>query len=143
MQLTNLEHILKTLSDDIIAKYKNDLGKSNLANSVSYTVDKLDGKYVVTLSLEDYWKYVEEGRKPGSFPKFDAILTWVKQKPIIPVQRNGVLPTQEQLAYMIGNSIKQHGISSRPYLSNAVESTDVEDMITDAFSKDIDNYLKT
>ena len=68
------------------------------------------GTYKIYLILQDYWKYVEYGRKPGTFPNVGKIQEWIKIKPVIPRPlTNGIVPTEKQLSFLIGRSIKEKG----------------------------------
>ena len=76
----------------------------------------------VTISLADYYYYVENGRQPGKFPPVDKIIKWIEQKPIIPrTDDNGKLPTTKSLAYMIGRKIANEGIKPGHELSDTIQ----------------------
>lgn len=93
-----------------------------LLNSVETTVKRNDDEFVVTIHLEDYWYYVENGRGPGKFPPIDKILEWVRIKPIIPYSDSrGRLPTEEQLAFLIARKIAEQGTEGRKVLYETVE----------------------
>lgn len=86
-------------------------------------VVEYDGKYFkVSLLLEDYWKYLEEGTQPH-FPPINKIKEWIRVKPILPREKDGKLPTQEQLAYMIGRKISKEGTEPTYLLTDLVEKT--------------------
>jgi hypothetical protein len=54
---------------------------------------KFNGRYLtISLNLQDYWKYVEDGTRPH-FPPIEDILQWIKVKPVLPRKRKGKLPT--------------------------------------------------
>ena len=57
----------KLTEKEINASYK-------LLNSVETVVRRNDDTFTVTINLEDYWYYVENGRKAGRFPPIDKIL---------------------------------------------------------------------
>ena len=106
---------------ELAAKGKN--AASALSGSVRYIVKRETAIYAVDLSLADYWKYVEYGRGPGKFPPPDKIPEWVRIKPVIPrPMENGKLPTDKQLAYLIGRKIAREGIEPTPALSTASAS---------------------
>lgn len=103
---------------ELAARGKNAAGA--LSSSVRYIVKRETATYAVDLSLADYWKYVEHGRGPGKFPPPDKILEWVRIKPVIPrPMENGKLPTDKQLAYLIGRKIARDGIEPTPALYTA------------------------
>lgn len=93
----------------------------DLSNSVDFQMTKEGTVYTVSLSLLEYWKYIEYGRKPGKFPPIDKIREWVEIKPLIPrPMANGKLPTLQQLAFLIGRKIAREGIAPEPILHDTV-----------------------
>ena len=89
-----------------------------LLNSIEYQVTQGENEYVVSLSLEEYWKYLEYGvsgkdntsspfKNPG-WGAYPHILNWINVKPVLPrPDKNGKLPSQKSLA--ITRSIVQNG----------------------------------
>lgn len=115
-----------------------------LRDSVRYIVSSNDTELELNLSLEDYWYYVENGRKAGKFPPIDKILSWIKAKPIIPDDRYGRLPTEQQLAFLISRSIAENGIEARKPLHNSIQDVLGGDFYTDldnAITEDISNMI--
>ena len=147
-----LLHILQQYGNQIIDSYRRKLyeGGSNatglLGNSLSTTVNAEDGIYEVTLQIQDYWKYLEYGRLPGTFPNIDAIRKWIQVKPVIPtVQSNGKIPTLEQLTFLISRKIARDGIEPRYYLNNTLDEIDLtplEEGITRSLEQQLDNELR-
>lgn len=92
-----------------------------LLNSVETVVRRNDDEFTVTINLEDYWYYVENGRGPGKFPPIDKILEWIRVKPVIPYSDNrGRLPTEEQLAFLIARKIAEQGTEPRRVLAETI-----------------------
>lgn len=105
----------KLTDKEINASYK-------LLNSVETVVRRNDDEFTVTINLEDYWIYVENGRGPGKFPPIDKILEWIRVKPVIPYSDSrGRLPTEEQLAFLIARKIAEQGTEGRKVLYETVE----------------------
>lgn len=126
-------------------KYKEELENSGrkasgkLISSISSKVSVGDSQYAIDFSLEDYWKYVENGTKPH-FPPVSKILEWVKIKPILPTpDSSGKVPTPEQLAFLISRKISIYGTDGTKDLEDTLELTDMEwrDRITEALDKDV------
>ena len=93
-----------------------------LLNSVETVVRRNDDEFTVTINLEDYWIYVENGRGPGKFPPIDKILEWIRVKPVIPYSDSrGRLPTEEQLAFLISRKISEQGTEPKRVLYETVE----------------------
>ena len=98
-----------------------------LLNSVETTVKRNDDEFTVTINLEDYWYYVENGRKAGRFPPIDKILEWIRVKPVIPYSDSrGRLPTEEQLAFLIARKISEQGTEPKHVLAETVEELNRE-----------------
>lgn len=131
-----------------IYKYNLGLTRKNasrrLSDSTKHFVRVGDKAMVVGLRLEEYWKYVEYGRKPGKFPPPSAILKWIEVKPIIPrPDANGRIPSPRSLAYLIGRKIKNEGIDPAPILATTAEQVNAKFMqaIRDAMKKDLGDAL--
>lgn len=121
-----------------------------LSNSIKDIV-KFDGKYLtVSIQLEDYYKYVENGRKAGKFPPVDAIKKWITIKPVIPRGKNGKVPTENQLTYLIGRKIAREGTRANPFLEPTIRDFKLVDkiyaavnsMLTDEINKAVSEELK-
>lgn len=87
--------------------------------SAAYTLEAF-------LLLAPEWKYVEDGRLSGTFPNVDALLAYVRFKPIIPqpyVLPSGkqIVPTENSIAFLIGRKIKEDGIAPNPILFETLE----------------------
>lgn len=147
-----LLHILQLYGNQIIDSYRRKLyeGGANatglLGNSLATQVYAEDGIYEVILQIQDYWKYLEYGRLPGSFPNIDAIKKWIQVKPVIPtVGSNGKIPTLDQLTYLISRKIAEKGIEPRYYLNNTLDEIDLtplEEGITKSLEQKLDNELR-
>lgn len=125
----------RLIDEDVIAS-------GELVNSISAVVNLESGSYSVVMSLEEYWKYIEFGRKPGKFPPVDVIRKWITTKPILPTDNgNGNIPTENQLAFLISRKIATEGIKPRPLLSETIEDVYNEfiDELIEAFAIDVQN----
>lgn len=129
--------------------YDNAVASGELLNSVKYIFQHNQSSFEVSLSLLDYWKYLENGRKAGKFPPINKILDWIRVKPVIPRPYNGKLPTEEQLAFLISRKIALEGTKPRDILKLTLDEINEEYFvkISDALAKDveedIDNFLIT
>lgn len=152
-EFPNLTRVLNEYAQGLVENYKAALGAESinasgeLANSVKYIIDdKVKGRFEVKLELLEYWKYVEYGRKAGKMPPISAIKQWIEVKPIIPrPNKNGKLPTINQLAYLISRKIGLEGTKGRGVLSERIENANRvfwED-IEDAILKDLGVQLDT
>ena len=130
-----------TLQDSYITDDR--IATGDLLNSVEYIIEKDDRQIEVSLQLEEWWKYVEEDTKPH-FPPPDAMLNYIKAKPILPKpDRNGKLPTPNQLAYLIGRKISEVGTTGTHNVRDTVRLINerYEEKIGQAISEDINNEL--
>ena len=154
MEWRNLKEALETYGQVLEEQYREQIvstgafASGKLFDSVHHIVTVEDHTIDLSLSLEDYWKYVEEGRKPGKFPPLDKIEEWIRIKPVAPYpDAKGRVPSNQQLAFLIGRKIAEEGTEGRHLLDNAIESTqDWIEIIEQAISKDIeieiDEFLK-
>lgn len=153
----NLYNALENMARQIRLQYKNALirddkiASGDLLNSVDYIIEKNGGVYEVSLDLEWYWKILEEGvngtennvGSPYSFShktvNIDAMKNWIKIKPVIPRPINGKLPTENQLAFLIGRKIARDGLEPHHYLEDITDrlNREMENAISDAIDKDI------
>ena len=147
---TNTERVLAEYTEQLATLYKSNLkaeGKyasGTLINSVQGLYTRDGNTFTVSLRLENYWKYVEYGRKPGKFPPPNAIRRWVEIKPVIPrPMANGKLPTINQLTYLISRKIAEEGITPTYALRNTSEAlTDAfRQRIIDALTADLNNAV--
>lgn len=135
---TNLQEQLLPIVNSFIDVYKANLTRADARASGSL-IDSIrgqvnyDGKFVtVDIILQDYWKYVEGGRRPGKFPPIDKIREWVRVKPVLPrPMANGKLPTENQLAFLISRSIAEKGIKPRPLLKESLNTFQLAQKIGD------------
>lgn len=143
----NLERVLKEYGQLVQDLYKialtdSDRRASNeLINSVRYIYTSGSNKWEISLNLQDYWYYVEYGRRPGKFPPVDKILEWIRVKPILPYpDSNGKLPTEKQLAFLIGRKISEEGYEGSHDLERTLEmvNAEYEEKIMEALDKDLD-----
>ena len=122
-----------------------------LLNSVKTTVKRGDDTFTVSINLEDYWIFVENGRKPGRFPPVSKILDWIRIKSVIPYSDSrGRLPTEEQLAFLISRKIAEQGTEGRNVLFETVDELNrhylplLQKALDDDFARfsyEIDTYI--
>lgn len=139
IELSNIDKIAGRVADiyrNKLTDYK--LGNSNLANTASVQVEFNGTLLVISMNLEEYWKYVEYGRRPmKKFPPPTAIREWIKTKRIVPNPVNGKVPSTESLVYLISRKIARDGIPPKRALTETVYSTEFEAVI-----EDIKNEIK-
>ena len=169
IDFTELQQVLQDLANDIRDNYKEHLQfndrwtdkgvppgyKQRLIDSVTTQVVVGDRAFEVSMTLNEYWKYVEKGlngdknpASPYKNPGWDAfphILNWVKIKPVIPrPNSSGRIPTPKELAFLITRAIVQNGTQGTFDLK-AVKDGVIpwyKEKIAIALGHDMENYIR-
>lgn len=122
----NLERVLNEFADRFIELAREHLQENSsnasydLFNSFQKFIEIGDDYLSVKIGLEDYWKYVENGRGAGKFPPPDAIRNWIEIKPVsIVPDVNGKTPSVEQLTFLISRKIAMEGTEGKPFFEPA------------------------
>ena len=138
LDLRSIEYI----ANEFAQQYKSNLldaGKrasGNLVNSAKAYVDWNGTVLSISMELQDYWKYVEYGRKPGKFPQVDKIRQWIKVKPVLPRPgKNGKIPSENTLAYLIGRKIATKGIKGTHTLADTIDKFQLVKKVTDTLTR--------
>ena len=151
LELTELQQVLREYAKDAreIYKYQISLGGKNASRKLTDTIKSNvvvgDQAYEVSLTLQEYWKYIESGRQPGKFPPVKALLDWISVKPVIPrPDDHGRIPTPNQLSFLIGRKIMEEGIKPFPALQTTKEELDkiYHEKLSAALGHDVSNYIR-
>ena len=116
-----LEGWTKTLLED----YKGKLPEGDLKDSITSRITLDLNNIRISLYLNDYWIYVENGRKPGKFPPINKMLNIARRvvpKPYRLPSGKSVLPNEKQLAYLIGRKISKDGTKPTNYLKDSLNN---------------------
>ena len=158
IDLSELQKVLQDLANDIRDNYKEHLQYNDrytergvpsgyskrLIDSVTTQVVVGDNAYEVTMTLNDYWKYVEDDTRPH-FPPVSKILEWVNIKPVIPrPDANGRIPSPKSLAYLIGRAISERGTKGSHDLEKVKDGVIpmYRERIAAALERDMGNYIR-
>ena len=158
IDLTELQKVLQDLANDIRDNYKEHLQYNDrytergvpsgyskrLIDSVTTQVVVGDNAYEVTMTLNDYWKYVEDDTRPH-FPPVSKILEWVNIKPVIPrPDANGRIPSPKSLAYLIGRAISEPGTKGTHDLEKVKDGVIpmYRERIAAALGRDMESYIR-
>ena len=158
IDLTELQKVLQDLANDIRDNYKEHLQfndrytekgvpsgySERLIDSVKTQVVVGDNAYEVTMTLNDYWKYVEDDTRPH-FPPPNKILEWVNIKPVLPrPDKNGRIPSPQSLAFLIGRAISRHGTEGTHDLEKVKDGVIpwYKEKIAIALWHDMENYIR-
>jgi hypothetical protein len=129
---------------------KNDkVARGGLIQSISINIRSFATNMVMEISMADYWKYVDGGRKKGSkMPPIDAMLKHIanrginykgiqntyKNKKGQLVKRKKPLAKEKALrtlAFLIGRSISKKGIKPTNFVDEAFDNNILDNMSRD------------
>lgn len=146
---THLTEVLNQFADRFIELAKQNLENNgsnashNLSNSIEKIIEIGEDHFTVSISLEDYWKYIEEGTGPAHlpdaraqyWPKIGPLKEWVSIKP-------GV-PKDPGFAYAVRWKIHEEGTEPQPFFEPAKEEAirQFSKAIDEAIAKDVDDWL--
>ena len=141
LELRDLNSIANQFAEALRKSFSTDSATGTLANNIR-SVIKYDGKYF-TLDLDtvDYFKYANDGRKAGKFPPLEDIKRWIRVKSILPTPIKGKLPTENQLAYLIGRKIALRGTQGSHLLEKTEGSFQIERKVINALYDEIDKVI--
>jgi len=116
----------------------------NLSKSIKDNVVENNNTLKLQIQMEDYGEFVDGGRggakKGGWSNKKQDISGWLRAKGISP--RQGI--TEKQLVFLISRKINRQGYKAKPFIQpsiNSVLSKDLQGILGDAISKDIETIL--
>ena len=162
LNLENLEQVLADLAKDIETGYKDELERNDHFTQLRTLIDtvhcnvEVDGNaYTVTMTLQHYWKYLEEGvrgdrntsspyKNPG-WKAYPHIARWIEIKPVIPrPDAKGRIPSPKSLTYLITRSIVQHGTKGTHDLQKTKDAIIplYRERIAAALGRDMVNYIR-
>jgi hypothetical protein len=135
---------IQKLADSVVELYRKQLEEGGVSTSrepIRAIVEFNGDQLLISFELNDYWKYVEYGRKPGKMPPVDSIADWIKIKRIIPEPINGKIPDTKQLAFLIARKIGRDGVEGKHIMNKTIHSNQMNSIIND-IKKEIMNQLK-
>ena len=126
--------IVQNWGNELIAQMQNRLraNKTNASSSLSQSIEpQIKGTqsgYRLTVLMQDYWFYVENGRKPtkggGNGELYKNIYEWIRYKR--PMQQkiaqspNRIAATKS-LAYVITRKIHREGTKAQPFVTPSLK----------------------
>ena len=158
IDFTELAKVLEDLAADIRENYKEHLRfndrytergvpsgySERLIDSVKTRVVAGDRAWEITMTLNDYWKWVEDDTRPH-FPPVSKMLEWVEIKPVIPrPDSRGRIPSPRSLAFLIGRSIAKYGTKGSHDLEKTKDGVIpwYRERIAAALGRDMENYIR-
>ena len=153
----NLERVLNELGEAVIAKAREklDANNSNATHNLYDTLEKVvklpgdDGSISVSISLADYWAYLEYGtgqqhipdaRSPY-WPKIEPLKEWVANKPGVPKEESFAYAVRGAIRY--GTATHPPGTQPHPFFWPAVEEVLplFEERIDKAIEQDVADFI--
>lgn len=119
-----------------------------LRDNISFVLNIGSDEFTITFNAPDYWKYVNDGRRPGKMPPIESLISWISRRNITPKAYNGKLPSINSLAFLIARKIGRDGTKGNQFLDLTIDEFEsaFRNQIADAITKDIadhvDEFLK-
>lgn len=148
----NTKAVLEEYAVQIVKEYRNNLAQGvrnaskKLSDTLSTKVKVGETEISVELTMQDYWYYVEHGRKKGKMPPIKSIVEWIKIKPVIPRpfgKHKDRMPSPQALAWPIAKKIAREGTRGTHDLRNASDTTyhNLKSRLEEAIARDVENYV--
>ena len=144
--------IIQNWGNEFIKQLQNNLlkNKSNASSSLSQSITpevKAQQKgYNLSVMMEDYWFYVEEGRRSGKTPPIKNIYEWIQNKREIQSKfiskSTDRIAATKSLAYVIARKIGREGTRAKPFVSPALKQVTTQ-TLANRISKHIVETLTT
>ena len=138
--------IVQNWGNELIKQLQNNLLKnktnasSGLSQSIEPKITQPPGGYNLSIMMEDYWFYVENGRKAGKMPPVQNIFEWIRNKRTIQVESISKsadrIATTRSLAYVIARKIGREGTKKQPFAVPALQQ-----VTTEILAKRISTYI--
>ena len=146
MNWNNLKKCLEEYSMYLLQASRNNMPTYyELKDKIKFVMNVNGNFYEIEFNAPSYWKWANDGRRPGKMPPVNVIADWVRRRNITPYAlKNGKLPTMEQLPFMIANAIardgtKFHGPTGIHFLEKSIDEQKSywDNKISEAISNDI------
>jgi hypothetical protein len=121
--------IVQNWGNELIAQMQNRLrinntnASSSLSQSINPEIKGTQRGYRLTVLMQDYWFYVENGRKPtkggGNGELYKNIYEWIQNKREIQMkisQSPNRIAATKSLAYVITRKIHREGTKAQPFV---------------------------
>ena len=119
-----------------------------LRNNIKFNLQVRDNFYEIVFEAPQYWKWVEDGRRPGKMPPVKAIADWITRRKIVPYSnKNGELPSTNQLAFAIAKKISRGGTTGIHFPEKSVAEAEnyfvskIRDAITEDIKENLDFFI--
>lgn len=115
-----------------------------LYNSIEVKFDPSQNE--IQVSMLDYWKYVNDGRKPGKYVPIKPLMQWIRSKGFNKNKQTGKFQKFKikNVAFAISTNIKKFGIAPTYFYDNAATKFEeaFEDEAVKALGIDFENFFE-
>lgn len=115
-----------------------------LYNTVVVEYDKSKNEIVV--SMADYWRYVNDGRKPGKYVPIKPLMAWIRAKGFNKNKTTGKFEkfNIKGMAFGISKNIFKFGIAPTYFYDKAFQKfeSEFEDETVRALGIDVNNFFE-
>ena len=136
--------IIQNWGNELIKQLQNNLLKnksnasSSLSQSITPEITQPATGYNLSIMMQDYWFYVENGRKPtqggGNGQLYKNIYEWIQNKADIQSKIISKSPDRiaatKSLAYVITRKIHREGTQAQPFASPALKQVTTQTLAT-------------
>lgn len=134
-----------------LKRRKKNTKNKTLSDSLDYNIKVYSsGALELGFKAADYFKPVEEGRKPGKMPPSSALAEWIRIKPIKIRDKKGRYMKKDKtnvnrVAFAIAKSIEMYGIKPTYFFRDAFKMhyKRIDKTILKGYAKDMEKFLKT
>lgn len=142
--------VLEEYKKEFESLYKSKLeerrASGRLIKSIKTKYEVNGSVYEVSVDLENWWYWLEHGRKPTSKGKhcpIEPIITWIRAKGIVPREKDGKLPTETQLAYAIRHKVDTEGYNGGQYMQKTLDEINGKytKLLQEALNKCVASYV--
>lgn len=125
----------------------NKVASGTLARSVQVAeVKKNNGEESFLIMMEDYGRYVQQGRKKGKYVPIKPLLQWIKDRNLKGRDKKGKYITDKSFAFGISRNIMKYGIRSADFVYLSIEDIlkdpRITELIGDATVADLINAIE-
>jgi hypothetical protein len=157
----SIEEVLNSFGENIVEALQKNLssgGASTLRDSIHFQLEFDGEKYAFTLSLADYYYWVDKGRSAGKAPPLypDVISKWIQNKGLQldykglnkrpPGKNISLARLEKSLAFLIRRKIARKGTKGNNFYSSVLTPEALQQLQQDlsiAFKTDVSVQLKT
>lgn len=113
----------------VSGRYPTPISSSNasrrLSNSINvfWETDFEDGQPNLVVELEDYWYFVDQGRRPGRYPPLNVIKQWAQIKPTERYRDSkGRFISNDARAFLMARSIAKYGYGGNSFFDKGLDN---------------------